>query len=416
MLKVEEILGEEIAEMNNSNLKELKKRVLADEITWILGAGISKGLGVPLWTECLLKMWARIIMLDKVNNVHGPGLEFHKTLDSLKAEIKHPEIFLEKINCTINGKKASEILNGVNTLEAAEYIQNFVLEAIGKNANSKKGLFETAYTSLVKDSLKPMDEPDKILEKLKNQVIGLLACYFVKCVDKNKKVTVISYNFDDLLEFALEKSGLKQEHCFIKNPGIVNVLDNKKGVHIYHPHGTVSVVSSAYSQESKKIVLTESSYEHLEQKAYIWENSVQAKALHDSSCVFLGFSGEDYNFRRIIKNMENAKECQGIRHYLFLSIESLVKNVFKDAVNKKLLGNTARTETQRNEFLSKVSNEQYNTALSIIIKDENMIYEKMLIVKKLYAQYLYWGRHNIIPIFTTRNELPEMVRMIITPE
>ena len=43
-----------------------------------------------------------------------------------------------------------------------------------------------------------------------------------------------------------------------------------------------------------------------------------------------------------------------------------------------------------------------------------MIYERMLIIKKLYAQYLYWERHNITPIWTTRDDLPEMVGEIIT--
>lgn len=184
MLKIKEILGEEIAEMNNSNLMDLKNRVIDDQVTWILGAGISKSLGIPLWKECLMKMWARILMLDKVKAVDGRGSEFYKALENLKVEIKDPEMFLGKVNKEINGKEFSEILNGVNTLEAAEYIQNFIAEEIGEEAACDPESLEAVYASLVKDALTPIDKPEEIQKRLKNQVVGLLASYFVKCGQK----------------------------------------------------------------------------------------------------------------------------------------------------------------------------------------------------------------------------------------
>ena len=42
-----------------------------------------------------------------------------------------------------------------------------------------------------------------------------------------------------------------------------------------------------------------------------------------------------------------------------------------------------------------------------------MICEKMLMVRHLYSQYLYWEEHNIIPIWITRDELIDMVQGII---
>lgn len=412
MLKTEELLGKRIADQNALNLDRLKNLTSAGKVTWILGAGISKSAGVPLWSECLLRMWARILYLEKEDNLKA-GKEFRDTLNDMKSQIKKPEKVLRKINLTISGKMTSEILNGVNTLEAAEYIQNFVAESVSRFSN-KDELYEQAFVRLLRDALKPELSPKEILDKLKNQVIGLLASYFTRQVNENKKVTVISYNFDNLLEFALENEGLEKRYCYIKNPGTTEVFNGKKGVYIYHPHGTVSVVSTALSQDSGRFVLAESNYGRLEQKAYIWENSIQAKALHESSCVFLGFSGEDYNFRRIIKNMESDEERQDTVHYLFLSLESLVKKMFGSAVNKKLLGDVPRTEEERERLLGHISKTEYDAVLRQLLKNEEMIYERMLIIKKLYAQYLYWERHNIIPIWTTRDELPEMVGRIIT--
>lgn len=412
MLKTEELLGKRIADQNALNLDRLKNLTSAGKVTWILGAGISKSAGVPLWSECLLRMWARILYLEKEDNLKA-GKEFRDTLNDMKSQIKKPEKVLRKINLTISGKMTSEILNGVNTLEAAEYIQNFVAESVSRFSN-KDELYEQAFVRLLRDALKPELSPKEILDKLKNQVIGLLASYFTRQVNENKKVTVISYNFDNLLEFALENEGLEKRYCYIKNPGTTEVFNGKKGVYIYHPHGTVSVVPTALSEDSGRFVLAESNYGRLEQKAYIWENSIQAKALHESSCVFLGFSGEDYNFRRIIKNMESDEERQDTVHYLFLSLESLVKKMFGSAVNKKLLGDVPRTEEERERLLGHISKTEYDAVLRQLLKNEEMIYERMLIIKKLYAQYLYWERHNIIPIWTTRDELPEMVGRIIT--
>lgn len=412
MLRTEELLGKQIADRNAFNLNNLKKLTSAGKVTWILGAGISKSAGVPLWSECLLRMWARILYLENEDNLKA-GKEFRDTLNDIKSRIKQPEKILEKINLTISGKMTSEILNGVNTLEAAEYIQNFVAESVAKFRN-KDELYEQAFARLLRDALKPELQPEEILEKLKNQVIGLLASYFIRQVNGDKKVTVISYNFDNLLEFALENAGLEKDYCHIKNPGTTEVVNGIKGVYIYHPHGTVSVVQTTLSEDSSRFVLAESNYGCLEQKAYIWENSIQAKALQESSCVFLGFSGEDYNFRRIIKNMESDEERQDISHYLFLSLESLVKKMFGSAVNKILLGDVSRTEEERERFLCNISKAEYDTVLRQLLENEDMIYERMLIIKKLYAQYLYWDRHNIIPIWTTRDELPEMVSEIIT--
>lgn len=317
MLKTEEIFGKNIAEMNRKNLKKLKERVDSDAVNWVLGAGISKSAGVPLWSECLLQMWARALLLEgDFDYDPATGKEFRDTLDEMKKEIEHPEIFLGKINPTITGVSGNQIFTGVDTLEAAEYIQNFVAETISWGNHEKEYLQDCAFASLVEDSLKLDKKPDEVWNKMKKQVLGFLAAYFMEQVKKGREVTVISYNFDDLLEFALERMGLGKEKCYIKNPGTKNVPEGKTGVHIYHPHGTVSVIPNSLSEKSQKLVLAESNYERLEQKVYLWENSIQAKALHDKSCVFLGFSGEDYNFRRIIKNMERDGERQDMKHYL----------------------------------------------------------------------------------------------------
>lgn len=414
MLKIKELLGEKIAEYNEKNLSNLKKRVQANKVSWVLGAGVSKSIGLPLWGECLLSMWGRILLIERMNTKSNP---YHDTLIELKKENSGNPSFLNKVKEIVEGNQNSEILNGINTLEAAEYIKNFVKESIQEenpeSSNDIQKSYEMGYFSLIKASFQLNMEADKVYDKMKGQVLGILAEYFTKMAKERKKVTVITYNFDDLLEFALEKAGLKACDCHVKNPGTSKVLEEESGVHIYHPHGTLSVVPNSFSEESHKLVLAESDYEELESKSYIWQNSIQAESLHNSSCIFIGFSGEDYNFRRILKNMESGKACQDNKHYMLISIESFVKRLFKNQIEKKILENESRTEKEREDLLNNLTKDQFDAALKQLLSEKDMIYERTLIIKRLYAQYLYWGNHNIIPIWVTREELPIMICKLV---
>ncbi len=107
-------------------------------------------------------------------------------------------------------------------------------------------------------------------------------------------------------------------------------------IRVYHPHGKIHLFSEWKPRESDNIVLTESSYYSMESKVYNWANSIQAKALAEKSCVFVGFSGADYNFRRIIKNCHELKDGEEARHYIFIGINSLVKKIFANALKKSM--------------------------------------------------------------------------------
>ena len=428
MLGIKEILGDEIAAANEENLRKLKERVHANKVSWVLGAGVSKSVGVPLWGECLQKMWTRMLMLDKSadskeciirkNDAYQNALKEIKCAD--KEDKNATECFFTKVNQTILGEKWNEVFDRIDNLEAAEYIKNFVNIIVKENESMsparQKEMAEQIYFNLLKDSLSIDVKDPEMLDKLRKGTLGVLSRYFVTNADKTKFV-VINYNFDDLLEFNLLKMGLAQEKCHVKLPGTPMVLDAENGVHIYHPHGVTAIATDSFIEENLRLVLAEGDYEKLEKKAYIWENSVQAKALHDTSCIFLGFSGEDYNFRRIIKNMESGEERQENVHYMFISIESFVKKMFENEVHRRLLENISRTEDKRTEFLKKVKSkkyeEKYDEKLREVLLDKNMKFEKMMMIRRLYAQYLYWSDRNIIPIWTTRDELTTMITGIL---
>ena len=55
MLMTKEILGKDIYELNRKHYDMLKKEVTDENVTWILGAGISAPAGLPNWTTLLAK-------------------------------------------------------------------------------------------------------------------------------------------------------------------------------------------------------------------------------------------------------------------------------------------------------------------------------------------------------------------------
>lgn len=42
--------------------------------------------------------------------------------------------------------------------------------------------------------------------------------------------------------------------------------------------------------------------------------------------------------------------------------------------------------------------------------EEEFIYEKIQLINMLYMRYNYWKRHGIVPIWSTFEELPTMIK------
>ena len=227
-----------------------------------------------------------------------------------------------------------------------------------------------------------------------------------------KSGTVITYNYDDVLEFCLQEI---DELADTKVRVICDCDEDKTEkpdkINIHHPHGALKVVGSRLGKESNHIILTESSYYQMEQAVYKWENSVQAKALVETNCIFVGFSGEDYNFRRIIKNIGFQPKGSEIKHYIFFCIDDLVKSVYGEEVERRY-----EEACKKNSAIMGYSiQEQRKLKDNIrknIIHEESFTYEGIQLINMLYARYSYWKRHGIVPIWSTFEELPEMVKEI----
>lgn len=377
-MKLREILDDHILGLNEKVYSTLRSRTNSEPTTWVLGAGISVPAGLPQWGELLAKMWARLSEIeygidsgsDEAANEFGQArrkkLEGITDYSNFRGKVKNANI-----------GKYKHIFAGINVLESAEYLWNYIRN-LSQISNDAEVLQKQVWKALLRDALSIKVDKVGLKTLLSDQAVGKLAMI----LSDWKRGNVITYNYDDILEFCLQEIG------GMKNTD-VNVVcdcDECKGedggkINIHHPHGALKITGSTMGKESDNIILTESSYYQMEQKAYIWENSVQARALVETSCIFMGFSGEDYNFRRIIKNIGFQPKKEYPRHYIFFCIDNLVQNIYGEEVKK----------------------------CCKIIDNEEFVYEGVQLINMLYARYSYWKGHGIIPIWSTYEELPEMI-------
>ena len=320
--------------------------------TLVLGAGINASVGLPTWDGLL----ARLITIRSSTPPRGNPQPL--TLPTKDEYYRSKNVFPD-----------------VDVLEVAEYIRGITPPKSNPRADMEELQF------IVREALKPNKENYTqafLSERALGCVTELAARHFqASHGDKqHRNRSVITFNYDDLLEhYAVDFLRIKVQAVYDGKK-----IDRTANLHVYHPHGFLPLVNSA-GESSKNIVLTEDSYYDLERYAYSWENFVVVRALQDSTCIFCGFSGNDFNFKRIIRNLPPPTSNESW-HYLLVTINSIVDEL-----------STKKSKLSKIQSLSevddlKVSKERLEACLRM--KEE------------------YWKRKGFLPVWTTYHQKPEM--------
>lgn len=135
--------------------------------------------------------------------------------------------------------------------------------------------------------------------------------------------SIITYNFDDVMERALKAAG-------INNYPIFGMNQPQQAFPIYHVHGFIPYDNS---QIIKSVpILSEEEYHREYANSYNWSNVEQIHALSRTTCIFIGLSMTDPNLRRLLDIAIRDSENEA-RHFVFLPHIEDFKNV-KDADKK----------------------------------------------------------------------------------
>ena len=125
--------------------------------------------------------------------------------------------------------------------------------------------------------------------------------------------SVITYNYDTLLEDCLKKTG---KHCFSVYK---NNRDESNSFPVYHVHGIIFPERENSSVED--IVLSEDDYHRVYSEVFDWSNVEQLHALTRCTCLFIGLSMNDPNLRRLLE-VAQRDSGKSVRHYVFLERKS----------------------------------------------------------------------------------------------
>lgn len=382
------LLSEKEKAEHNSYLEEIKNKVKEKQATLVLGAGISKPAGLPGWFELISQLFGYAMQISRYTS--------DSPIDS--SQQAH-QIALE--SDLINGKLT--IFESGNVLEAGQYITQMLESSLG-NKRGEEMLKETISFIIHKghrafdlDGAKRSSIDRLKRSQAKKDSLRAVA-YLLQT--KNGFRRAITYNYDTLVEDCLIDLFKIESNQVISHPGEWNTIMQEEisdPINIYHVHGCLPRREYQNDpkflglKESKRIILSEDSYYRAEQhESYNWMNSIQSYYLNRDTCVFVGFSADDYNFRRILRQlgMDNQSQKGTPKHYLILTIDDLVKELWHNVCRNNL-------------GVKNIKSKEIYTQVILLLQ------------KQLEIKREYWKRYNFFPIWVTVKDIPKTLLSVV---
>lgn len=248
------------------NKKRLQQAFRNGNLTLYLGAGVSVASGLPTWDKLVLSVYFATISEQKLGNWRPFPNYLYAISEWYLREIREPlEITARKLR-----KMYPDGARGEQAFLAAV----------------REGLYRLEDSSL-RDSGRP--------ETLGNST--LLAVAELCKAKRGKRYgvrSVITYNYDDLLETALKNGDKRKAHPVYSDEN----ADNDR-LPIFHVHGYIPFPEDDVPEPSG-VVFTEEEYNSAASNPYSWSNLVQLREMSNAVGVMIGLSLSDRNIRRLL--------------------------------------------------------------------------------------------------------------------
>lgn len=355
-----------------SIIEMAREAVKKNHVTLVLGAGSSASANIPGWEKLLSQI------LGYAMQYNALARQQRNEPEPLREARLEQALILKKLKISMVG----------NNLEAGQYLKQLLDFSDPKFAEER---IKTIIAYIIGDAETPeqflrrkvseinKEEPnEEWLRRVAETETLPAVVYLLK-----KTRRAITYDYHTLVQDYLINVFGVNESEIVTHPGQWNEYDEPDKIQIFHVHGFIpdrgKAESPAYPQKSEKLILTEDSYKTMAQiEEYNWANSIQSYYLNRDNCIFIGFSGDDYNFRRLICQL--GRTSNRPEHYLFFVVDDLIESTFQ----------SVRT------YREQLDNDQEE------IKKDTLCILNNILDRKLK----YWKRYNIIPIWTTRNQIP----------
>lgn len=379
-MNLKDVLLYEIFKLNQQNIEKLKINLNKNEknVPWAfcLGAGVSISCGLPDWAKLLAMISGKL--LKSYSKSYESKNQWMKVMaEAIQSTLKNNKL-VKKMERAASGD-AANIYSGVDLLELAEYIRTMIREQL---RSDDEALFNEVLRDYIHECYNIELDSDGEMTGYETSTLKAVT----EIMEKKKIRRAITYNYDDLLEIALKRDGNKVESIvpdeqkeFVEDDSIYK---------IYHCHGLVPVNKAEIGKKGNcsKIILTETSYYNEESSNYSLANVLQAYSMNYCNLIYVGFSGADYTFRRIIRGM--GQDGNKVKHYIFFCVDDIVNMVY-EGTDKKL---------KREDFIGRMKE-----------RDEEFDYERLMINQIVVSKTLYWEEKGMDVIWSTWEELSQML-------
>lgn len=246
------------------NINDAYKR---EEIVLVLGSGVSVPYNIPDWKSLLQKL-----LLETFNS-GGRNSNEAFVLASI-----YPELFPN--SPLISARFLEEdfkIKSATRTFEEA--VKGALYETVSRNKDS--------------------------------HTMKEILTYCIAAGKSPNLNSIITYNYDDILEGVIKKAPVEISYKTIYKAGV----NPKNGeLPIYHVHGYLPQEEEIDKEHI--ITLSESLYHKQYNDIYSWNNLVQINKFKDNMCIFIGLSLTDPNIRRLLDISVVQRGKKTHNHYL----------------------------------------------------------------------------------------------------
>jgi hypothetical protein len=276
-------------------LMELNKAYNIKKLVLLLGAGVSMGCGLPNWNSLLKKLQNNIHFSR--NDLDGQAFVIEKLFLKL---FNRSELILAR---SLHHHSSSGLEN-----DDCVIFEKFVRCALYEGIEFK-------YTKLLAEiiRLSSDDEGEKLLD------------------------CIITYNYDDILEYYLEKNNQKNYRSIYYSE-----MEEPGTIPIYHVHGFLPRKGNL--TDKNRIILSEEAYHVLYNTNNAWNIDIQLDKLIKNKCLLIGLSLNDPNLRRLLDSAKKERNNNEFHNIIMLrprladcrkKLKNLLKNN-KDILNEKI--------------------------------------------------------------------------------
>jgi hypothetical protein len=181
----------------------------------------------------------------------------------------------------------------------ARKVRNLYRKGEHDNRKFIEDIRDTLYAGFKYPEDQTIQEPqlDSLLRT--NTTLGGVVALCRKSDQHQGLFSVVSYNYDDLLEFALRNIGVQYQSVWSAQQKI-----EEGTLPIYHVHGYIPMRRGGPASE--EIIFTEEQYHLAAHNAYSWSNLVQIQCMSGSVGMMIGLSLTDRNMRRLLDAIQKT--------------------------------------------------------------------------------------------------------------